>query len=162
MSPRLPFLAASTLVFALGLLFGTFPALAAPDREEIPAPERPTLEAPAPSTGSDGRQEAAWVGQKHPDIIPLPDRREAFLDADRPFAFPNPSSGVVTVQARSPLVSAEVYDLHGRCLAQLTTQGEAAVWDGRDGSGREVVPGVYFARVRTEDSAVRTVRIVRR
>jgi hypothetical protein len=34
-----------------------------------------------------------------------------------------------------------------------------ASWDGRDGSGREVATGVYFARLETED-AVESTKMV--
>jgi len=161
MSPRLSRIAVSSLAVALLLIPGAAPAV--PDREEIPSPElRPTLDTTDPATEGNGLLEAEWGGIKHPDIIPLPDRRQAPLDLEPPTAFPNPSKGAVTVRAHSPLLSAEVYDVNGRRLAELPATGETAVWDGRDGSGREVVPGVYFARVRAEGSAVRTVRIVRR
>ena len=75
-------------------------------------------------------------------------------------AYPNPftpGSGAVTVPFTVSLsdpgsVEATVHDTHGRVVRRLvltTAAGfGAAVWDGRNGSGRPVSSGIYFIRIR--------------
>jgi hypothetical protein len=89
--------------------------------------------------------------------VPAPD------DAIRARAFPNPSSGPVTVRAEdAAAVSVQVYDVAGRMLAGLDGSAGEVTWDGRDAQGRPAPGGVYFARVRAEGASAKTLRIVRR
>ncbi len=81
---------------------------------------------------------------------------------------PNPSSGRCVVRARAIVTEAatepsllhadtriEIVDVRGRIVRVLTASGNQAVneihreWDGRDGQGRRVASGRYWARVRT-------------
>ncbi|MFH1502761.1 MAG: endonuclease [Candidatus Eisenbacteria bacterium] len=71
---------------------------------------------------------------------------------------PNPASSGASIQFALPVksdVRIAVYDVAGRVVRVLTdapwTPGEhEVVWDGLDGSGREVATGVYFYSMRTE------------
>ena len=73
-------------------------------------------------------------------------------------AAPNPTSGVVTIEARVPGAASRgaleigIYDVQGRLVRTLRApvrDGIApAVWDGRDGSGTPVASGRYWARLR--------------
>jgi len=97
------------------------------------------------------------------DIIPV--RQEAVPPDDviRAAAFPNPSSGPVTVRAEdTAAVSVQVYDVAGRMVAGLDGSAGEVTWDGRDAQGRPAPGGVYFARVRAEGASAKTLRIVRR
>jgi hypothetical protein len=103
--------------------------------------------------------------QPHRDIIPVPQIHEAVAPEDqiRARAFPNPSSGPVTVRAEdTAAVNVAVYDVAGRMLAGLDGSAGEVTWDGRDAQGRPAPSGVYFARVRAEGASAKTIRIVRR
>ncbi|MCA9752189.1 MAG: T9SS type A sorting domain-containing protein, partial [Gemmatimonadetes bacterium] len=94
------------------------------------------------------------------DLLPS---AEAELTDERPAAFPNPSSGTVTVSVGSTDVSVDVYDVSGRRVASFAGSAGRADWDGRDGSGRTVSAGIYFARVTSRaDAPAHTVRLVRK
>ena len=59
----------------------------------------------------------------------------------------------------------DVYDVHGRLVRSLRNEIVPAgigstIWDGRNGEGVSVAPGVYFVAVRTADR-VDTHKIVR-
>jgi hypothetical protein len=44
----------------------------------------------------------------------------------------------------------QIFDIHGRRLSTMTLAGSSggiAQWDGNDGSGASMGPGVYFARL---------------
>lgn len=101
---------------------------------------------------------------------------EVGLSAGRSFASPNPSRGEVMVSfaavagsgtagaafGSSAARTAAVFDVHGRSVRgglTVSDRGES-IWDGRDGAGREVVPGVYYVRVVDGAEAV-AVTIVR-
>lgn len=60
-------------------------------------------------------------------------------------------------------VKMDVFDLMGRKLRNLVSRdlpaGASLIpWDGRDDAGASVRPGIYFARVRSPQGAVRAVR----
>ena len=80
-------------------------------------------------------------------------------------ASPNPVFGAahVTFRATSepnPARRVEIYSLDGRRVASLPlTQAAPVSWDGRDGVGRRVPAGVYFARL-SDASTEGAVRIV--
>lgn len=83
-------------------------------------------------------------------------------------ARPNPARGAVRLAFSLPLpedVDARVFDVAGREVRRLHRGTLAAgahelAWDGRDGEGREVAAGVYFARVET-GATTRVARFVR-
>jgi len=68
---------------------------------------------------------------------------------------PNPTRGQTSVRFAAPAATdarVEIYSLSGRLVAALDAASGpggagAAVWDGRDASGRPVSSGVYFARL---------------
>jgi hypothetical protein len=66
---------------------------------------------------------------------------------------PNPSGtgfiiGYYSGAAATARVELEVYDISSRVVRKLAVTGEEGevLWDGRDERGKEVSPGVYFAR----------------
>jgi hypothetical protein len=71
--------------------------------------------------------------------------------------FPNPFASGTTVRwslSRSGGVEVRVFDANGREVRTLVAEEMAAGyhttrWDGRDGSGRQVPAGIYFARLRS-------------
>jgi hypothetical protein len=74
---------------------------------------------------------------------------------------PNPSTGPMSIRVEtgsSLTVSVEVFDISGRivCGPRFDTLGRgvgAIAWDGRDASGRRVPHGIYFVRVRGNDTS---------
>jgi hypothetical protein len=60
-------------------------------------------------------------------------------------------------------VAAGVFDVRGRRLRALAFRQGELRWDGRDESGQDVGPGVYFVRIggESESAPPRTVRLVR-
>jgi hypothetical protein len=84
--------------------------------------------------------------------------------------FPNPTSQGVTVELGLPSpasVSVAVYDVRGRRVMRWAPRpyGESrarVTWDGRDGAGRAVAPGLYFLEVNVGDRSLkRRIAIVR-
>ncbi|MEZ4649367.1 MAG: hypothetical protein R3E97_11425 [Candidatus Eisenbacteria bacterium] len=58
--------------------------------------------------------------------------------------------------------SLEVFDPAGRSVRTLeSTEAGAWTWDGKDSGGRDVAPGVYFARTVGGSQAGATVRLIR-
>lgn len=75
-------------------------------------------------------------------------------------ASPNPARGVVAFAWRGPAgARVRVMDARGRMVRELPCGPAGATWDGRDGRGARVPPGVYFAAV--SGAAGATVRFVR-
>ncbi|MEZ5063646.1 MAG: T9SS type A sorting domain-containing protein [bacterium] len=104
----------------------------------------------------------SWERPDASETVRLPSA-EAELTEERPAAFPNPSSGSVTVSMGSTDVSVDVYDVTGRRVASFAGSAGRADWDGRDVSGRTVSAGIYFARVTSRaDAPAHTVRLVRK
>jgi flagellar hook assembly protein FlgD len=82
---------------------------------------------------------------------------------------PNPMTGETAVLFTIPNgaedVSLHVFDVNGRLVRNLLPTAPPAglqqvVWDGRDGSGRQAPPGVYFVRYRDQE-ANKAKKIVR-
>ena len=77
-------------------------------------------------------------------------------------ARPNPFHAATTIRyglAASGPVRLSVYDVTGRHVATLRERSEragwhAAVWDGTDGTGRRVAPGIYWVRLKTNDGVL--------
>ncbi|HVP58014.1 MAG TPA: T9SS type A sorting domain-containing protein [bacterium] len=102
--------------------------------------------------------------ENHELIAPdaVPGLREFFLSLpERALAgvalstSPNPFSTSLVIKANSAgavssLRQVVIYDISGRAIAALdpASRGGEVVWDGADGSGRQVAPGVYFVAVR--------------
>ncbi len=95
------------------------------------------------------------------------------LPAELSFAppMPNPTSGSQVFRfalATEAQVQITVYDAHGRVVRVALNRAMRAgrhsfEWDGRDGSGRPLPAGVYFARLQTSSAGVaasRTQRLV--
>jgi hypothetical protein len=80
---------------------------------------------------------------------------------------PNPSAGAFTVRYDLPsptIASLAVFDIAGRLVRTLDASDArgAATWDGKDGTGRNAAPGVYFVRVTSRDfTDARRVMLVR-
>jgi hypothetical protein len=74
--------------------------------------------------------------------------------------FPNPFNPRTTIDFalnRQQRVNISVFDMAGRRIDVLTERiydagSHAITWDGRDSEGREVSPGTYLVRLRTQDS----------
>jgi flagellar hook assembly protein FlgD len=70
-------------------------------------------------------------------------------------AIPNPSTGQVLIEydhSRSTSVAVEVINAAGSLVRRLTggqrsPGSHEVIWDGRDGEGRDLPTGVYFARI---------------
>jgi len=83
-------------------------------------------------------------------------------------AGPNPSRNSTLVQFDLPSerrVSVSLFGVDGRLVRRLVdgprgAGRHTAYWDGTDGDGRRVGPGMYFARVQAGESRA-TLRIVR-
>jgi hypothetical protein len=82
-------------------------------------------------------------------------------------ARPNPAPGASTIQFGLPAresITLDVYDLFGRRLRTLArgpcpAGPHTARWDGRDESGKDVAPGVYYCRLIVGSQSI-TQRIV--
>jgi len=97
------------------------------------------------------------------DIIPEPPRLQALSVSPNPIQ----DHGTISFRLPSPaIIGARVYDLRGRILATLATNRQvqagrsSLTWLGRDDSGNEVAPGVYFVQVETA-VGVATARVIK-
>jgi photosystem II stability/assembly factor-like uncharacterized protein len=83
-------------------------------------------------------------------------------------ASPNPFSGETTITfslIERRKVEAAVFDVSGRRVRTLASEVLAAgahryTWDGKDSRGEVAAPGIYFARVRLDGRAVRSMKLV--
>jgi hypothetical protein len=72
-------------------------------------------------------------------------------------AYPNPftnNTKISFTSKLSPLSVVEIYNAVGEKVAKLTTHESSIIWNGTDRSGRKVSPGIYFAKLKTEDAPV--------
>jgi len=82
--------------------------------------------------------------------------------------YPNPATGSMQMGfalPRAARVDAELVDVTGRRVQSLANDtfepGEHTLgWDGRDGGGNRVHPGVYFLRVYVDDREIAKRRVV--
>jgi hypothetical protein len=83
---------------------------------------------------------------------------------ERMVAQPNPVRGRVRLMLPAGGTGAVISDAAGRRICELRSRSpndRSLVWDGRDGSGRKVAPGVYLVRMLGCDgSAARKVLLV--
>ncbi len=79
-----------------------------------------------------------------------------------PLASPNPFRALTTFPLAEAGGMLEIFDVAGGRVVRLRApvRGDRVTWDGRDSAGRNVPPGVYFAR-EPRAAGGRTVRIVR-
>ncbi len=129
----------------------------------------------SPLTGNDVRAirvdpvtGAVWIGTAgglnrfDPFYTPPPPPALARLDVR---AYPNPAplsaiGASVHLSGNATTYTGAVYDLSGRVLRRFGGVADRSVaWDGRDGDGQVVRPGVYFVRVEAGGRAS-TVRVV--
>jgi M6 family metalloprotease-like protein len=77
--------------------------------------------------------------------------------APRIAAAPNPATRFVQFSwSQSPAGAAlTIYSPAGRIVSRFPTRARSIVWDGRDGSGAPLAPGIYFYRL--EDEAGRAI-----
>ena len=82
------------------------------------------------------------------------ERRQVVFGIDS--CYPNPFNLATTIRYGLPepaAVHLDVYNITGRLVRTLAdgsfleTGEHSAVWDGRDQSGEQVAPGIYFYRV---------------
>jgi hypothetical protein len=72
-------------------------------------------------------------------------------------AFPNPFSNNTKIQLASkiaPLSIIEIYNALGERIDKISTAEDFILWNGTDQRGRKVSPGIYFAKLKTEDAPV--------
>ena len=75
---------------------------------------------------------------------------------------PNPFNQTTKIEftlAKSGFVSLSIYDLLGRKVRTLASEHlpsgyKSVLWDGENDSGKDVASGVYFYRMKVEDSAL--------
>jgi hypothetical protein len=85
---------------------------------------------------------------------------EPSLPGARLRAWPNPFSRSLNIEA-PPEGSGEmrIYDVRGRRVRIVESEGGTGVWDGRDSSGRTVSPGIYYVKPAGGTQAIRVVRL---
>ena len=102
-----------------------------------------------PSTGLAWIATAAGLNSFDPGYVPPPPPQLARLDA-RVYPNPAPLSAIgvsLSVLGNASDYRGEIYDLSGRVLRRFSGVGNRRmVWNGRDGDGRVVRPGIYFIR----------------
>jgi len=77
---------------------------------------------------------------------------------------PNPTRGTAVIPFtldRAAPTRVAIVDVSGRLVRTLASRAfpagsHAVSWDGRDGAGREVASGIYFAVVRSGEREART------
>jgi len=69
--------------------------------------------------------------------------------------YPNPFVNTTKIQLTNkttPISIVEIYNALGERVDKLTTTKDFIIWNGIDRSGRKVSPGIYFAKLQTEDT----------
>jgi agmatine/peptidylarginine deiminase len=95
-----------------------------------------------------------WLGEilaAEADRPPLPEQLTLLQNWPNPF---NPTTTVAYRLSSRQAVQLSIHDLLGQEIAVLADEVQGAgshqlVWDGRDGRGRDVSAGIYFARIIT-------------
>jgi hypothetical protein len=71
--------------------------------------------------------------------------------------YPNPfvhNTKISFVGKTKPLSEVEIYDVLGERIDKLITTKDFIIWNGFDRNGRKVSPGIYFAKLQTEDTPI--------
>jgi len=77
-------------------------------------------------------------------------------------AYPNPFANHTKIQLAgkiAPLSIIEIYNALGERINKLSTTNEFIIWNGTDYRGRKLSPGIYFARLETENGLVTKILI---
>ena len=106
--------------------------------------------------GSAGLQ-IAWRQCEEPSAVEM---ETPVLEAHFLEAYPNPFNPNITVSFsldRSQGVRISIFDMAGRCVAEITDQvygtgSHTVKWNGKDSFGRAVSSGPYLVRMETESS----------
>jgi flagellar hook capping protein FlgD len=136
-----------------------------PQVNEIYATTLPAFRAPHHGHGDDGDDDGD-------DLLANQPFGESAVAPSRTFMSigPNPvssSTGIAYGIARAGAVELSIFDVTGRKMRSLVSDtkepGSYRVqWDGRDGAGRNVAGGVYFARLRAGAELVQRTIVVAR
>ncbi len=107
------------------------------------------------------RRLLAWTADILTPVDDLPPVRIEHLEA-RPNPF-NPNTEIVLALSAATSVRVVIHDAAGHVVRELLNENVAAgehrlTWDGRDGDGRAVATGVYFARLQAADG-VRAIKL---
>jgi hypothetical protein len=113
------------------------------------------------------------------ELVEFPDPLHELYTASVPSApprpalqmasFPNPFAGLSIIRYTLPIparVSLAVYDVRGSLVRALHKNegrdagAHQAIWNGRDGLGRKVAPGVYFYVLRAGEQVARNKVVV--
>ncbi|NKB68211.1 MAG: hypothetical protein GKR89_14210 [Candidatus Latescibacteria bacterium] len=100
------------------------------------------------------------------NVFTIGSQPEVKVDISTPVLTPNGDGAndaarislILSQFADNTTVEVEIFDLGGRLVRQLVAQERSAgaygeVWDGRDGQGQLVAPGIYLCRVGVEADA---------
>ena len=82
-------------------------------------------------------------------------------------AYPNPFKSSTSISFSLPaggIISLSIYDINGRKVCDFSDKNYPAgtssiIWNGDDGHGRSVIPGIYVCRL-TEGDQSRSIRII--
>ena len=81
----------------------------------------------------------------------------AGIEAAEMKIYPNPVypgySGLITMERVPENAVVTITDVSGRLVYKTTSEGNTAVWDGRDAYGQTVPTGVYFVFITNEDKS---------
>jgi hypothetical protein len=81
------------------------------------------------------------------------------------YAYPNPSSGEVVIEATSgkDISQVQVYNMRGQLVRRCEMPAkERILWDGKDGSGVNVASGVYLISARVDGKLVSRKILIRK
>ena len=101
--------------------------------------------------GRDSHTAAAPDLHPGPQVPRQPAEAQLLLDAPTPNPFRSTTTVRFVTAVESP-VTVRVHDVSGRLVRTLLSRSvepgdHRVIWDGKDGEGRRVSPGVYFVRV---------------
>ncbi len=87
------------------------------------------------------------------EVVPIRYATELLTPWPNPF---NPRVEIAFTLERAEAVEITVYDVRGRQITTLLSEGKAAgrhsvIWEGKDSRGSSVASGAYFVRLRAGD-----------